>query len=30
MGLSNESIGLRDPSFHDKLLGTLDGYHWVI
>lgn len=30
MGLSNESIALRDPSLHEKLLGVSDGYSWVI
>jgi hypothetical protein len=30
MGLSNESVALRDPSLHSKLLGSSDGYYWVI
>ena len=30
MGLRNESIDLRDPSLHEKLLGVSDGYSWVI
>ena len=30
MGLTNESIDLRDPSLHEKLLGVSDGYTRVI